>query len=192
MGVGVDAAGQATDDGESRVGHLEAELLRALAGIVAGAPRPDDGHGVAVAFGDLAAHVEDDRRVVDLAQGGRVFVVLPGDDVGPEIRRLAHLGSRVAELFPSRNVFRQRVADTLHLDELAGACREDPLGGAEGLQESAQPHRSHARDHVERDACFAVVHRAAMLSSRVKSPQERVPADGKAGNRGVGQLRCLP
>ena len=164
VGGGVDDAGEAADNGESGVGHLEGKLFGAFGGVVAGFAGTDHGDGVAVAFGDFAADVEHHGRVVDLAKGGRILVVLRGDDMGAEVGGFFQVGGRVGVVLPACNVFGERTGDAVDGGELVGAGEENFFGGAEGVEEAAQADGSHLRDHVQRDAGLEVGHGGDMLN----------------------------
>ena len=64
---------------------------------------------------ELPLNVKDDGRSVNLAQEGRVLVVLSGDDVRLQIRGFFQLCHRVGELFLVGNVMRELTADPIDL-----------------------------------------------------------------------------
>ena len=158
MRGGVDAAGQSAGHGESGIGHLEGKLLRGFGRVVGAFARTDHGHRVAVAFRELTADIEHNGRIVYFAQGGRVFCILGGDDVRSEVRRFFEFRGGVGKFLPAGNIFGQGAGDAVDGGQLIGAGEEDFLGGAEGIKQAAQAHRSHLRDHVQRDAGLEVIH----------------------------------
>ncbi len=68
VGHGVDPPGQPADDRHARLGQPAAHHARCLFAIDRSPPRADDGHRPLVPFFDAAAHIEQGRSVVDLAQ----------------------------------------------------------------------------------------------------------------------------
>ena len=101
-----------------------------------------------VPLGDSAADVEHNGRVVDLAESGRIFVVLRGDDMGAEVGGFFQFGGRVGVVLPARDVFGQRSGDAVDGGELVVTGEENLFSGAEGVEEASQAHGSHLRDHV--------------------------------------------
>src|SRR5581483_3020287 len=74
---GVDAAGEAADDGDAVTREVGREVLGGLAAVGRGAPRADDGDGPLVLGPEVAADVEDGRPVVHLPEAERVGFVVP-------------------------------------------------------------------------------------------------------------------
>ena len=158
MRGGVDPAGEAADHGQTRIGELVGKLLRALRAVVAGAARADDRDGVLIALRQLAPDVEHDRRRMDFAQLARIDGRLRGDDLGAEVADALQLGRQVDCAFPIRDLLGDVVPDAVDRPQLAPLRRQDPLRRFEDLEQLAQTHRPHARDHVERDAGLGAVH----------------------------------
>ena len=113
-----------------------------------GFARADHGNGVTVPFGEVSAHVKDDRRIVNFTESGRVFVVLRGDNMGAEVGGFFQFGGRVGVVLPARDVFGQRSGDAVDGGELVVTGEENLFSGAEGVEEASQAHGSHLRDHV--------------------------------------------
>ena len=68
VGGGVNTARATTDDGDAEVGELIGQFAGGFDTVMGGHPRADHGDGVLVLGAQLAFDVEDNGRVVDLAQ----------------------------------------------------------------------------------------------------------------------------
>lgn len=67
VGGGVDAAGEAADDGVAAEGELVGDFFGGVESVGGGVADADDGEAEVVLFGELAADVEDEWGVVDFA-----------------------------------------------------------------------------------------------------------------------------
>ncbi|MFN9958724.1 MAG: hypothetical protein ACK55I_37005, partial [bacterium] len=102
--------------------------------------------------------IKNNGWIVDFAKERRILLVRGGDDARPKIGRFLQFGSRVGEFLPAGDIFGQGAGDTLDGSQLVGAGEECLFGRTESIEKAAQPHRSHLRDHVERDAGLEVIH----------------------------------
>jgi len=80
MGDRVHAARQPRDDCDSLSRQERGQVFGDLPPVGRDAPRPDDGNRVMVVETDLAARVEDGRRLFDLFQARRIEFVVPRQD----------------------------------------------------------------------------------------------------------------
>ena len=95
VGDGVDPAGHAADHRHAGLGQAGAHHPRSLLAIDRGPARADNGHSPLVARLDPAPHVENGRRIVYLAEIGRIVGIIPGKDVHPGLCQPVHLGIEV-------------------------------------------------------------------------------------------------
>jgi hypothetical protein len=95
VGDGVDAPGHSADDGDPGPGHVSTQHARGFLAIDRCPPGADDGHGPLVAGLNAPAHIQDRRRIVDLAQVRWVVGAVPGEDVGPQPLDLPDLSIQV-------------------------------------------------------------------------------------------------
>ncbi len=158
MGGGVDAAGAAAGDGDADVGELIGEAAGGFEAVAGDLPGADDGDGVFVAVGEGAFDVEDDGRVVDLAEEFGVFGVVGDDDVAAVFADALEFAREVHGGFPAGDAFGGVLANAANLEELRLGGAEDGGGVAEVFEQLAYAHRADALDHVERDKGFAGIH----------------------------------
>ena len=92
VGGGVDAAGEAGDDGETGLRELVGQLFSRLRAIVGGPPRADDADGVAILRFQFPPYIEQQRWIVGFLQRRGVVLVRLDDDGNPALCRLADLG----------------------------------------------------------------------------------------------------
>ena len=80
VGDGVDAAGHAADDDQAAVGEVLREPLGHAEAVGRGVAGADDGDGGVEQNAGIAAHVEDERRIVDFGQVRGVELRAEGDE----------------------------------------------------------------------------------------------------------------
>src|SRR3982751_5711932 len=105
MDGGIDAAGTAANDSNADVGELVTELAGDLHSVGGGHAGTHESHGIFVLRQEGAFDVEDDGRIVNLAQQLRVFGIILDDNVAAEIRDAFELGFKVDVLLPTGNGF---------------------------------------------------------------------------------------
>lgn len=87
MGGGVDAGGEAADDGESRAAQRGGEGRGVRLALFRRVAAADDREGGAVEQADIAFRVEQRRRIGDRQQGTRIVGVGEGQDMVARLRR---------------------------------------------------------------------------------------------------------
>ena len=151
VGSGVDAAGEAADDGEAGVGKLVAEFLGGLDAVMAGLPGTDDPNGVEVARQEIAPDIEQDGWGGDLAQERGVIGGIVRDDFCAKVGDSLELGGEIDVALPSDDGIGDFRAHALDGAELRGAGKEDTLGALEHLEETAKAGGTDAGEHIEGD-----------------------------------------
>src|SRR5678815_4454959 len=152
MSCGIDAARQTANHGEAGVGELEGKLLRAIEPVMTGLARADDADRAMVAFDERSPNVENNRRIVDLAQIARILGRLARQHVCPKLLDSPQLAREIDLRLPTRNPIGDFRANSVHPPQFRRGRPQHPLGSLEHFDQLAQPHRSEIRDHVERNA----------------------------------------
>jgi hypothetical protein len=142
MGRGVDSPRAAADDSDAEVGQLVAEATSDLDPVMGGLARAHEGDGVPVAGSQLPADIEDDRRIVDLAQQRRVILVGLDEDAAAELVDAAEFAGQVDGGFPGGDGFGGVLADAVDMEQLLARGAEDGRGVTEMVEEMADPHGS--------------------------------------------------
>ena len=96
---------------------------------------------------------------MDFTESGRVLVVFCGDDVRAKVGGFFHFLRRIGEIAPSGDISGYDTGNPLDRSKLVGAGPQDLFCRVEGVEQTAQAHRSHLRDHVQGNAGLKVVHR---------------------------------
>src|SRR6266567_2944161 len=91
MGDGIDAQGQAAHNGDTTFGEFRHYTFRDLQAIGTRIARADHRQCEPVCFGQFAVRVKNGRRVVDLAQKGRIERIFPGDHPNSQLRQFLQL-----------------------------------------------------------------------------------------------------
>ena len=93
------------------------------------------------------------------AQLARIVPATPRDHFHAEIREcVASSAGRSTQLLPVHDLLDNFIPNPIDLAQIAAARAEDLLRCFENLEQLAQPHRAHRREHVQRDARFRGVH----------------------------------
>ena len=112
----VDTTCASADDCESATRQLAGKLVRRRAPVLRSHPGADHRHSVLIAPSQFAPHVEDDGRIIDLAQQWRIFIVLVGDNAAIEIADAFQLTGKIHGLLPADNGLGCLRANAVHLE----------------------------------------------------------------------------
>ena len=212
MRDGVDAAGETGHHGHAMHGEATRELVGGFAAIGGGSPRADDRDGPLVLRLPGAAYVDDGRRVVDLAEAGRVGRVRTMQRADAGLREALALGAHIDLRSAAHDLLGGASVETGGY-ELLGPGEPGLLHGVEGGFEEREARRAEAADAVQADPvgkliCSYVVHGhkrsrrwqegkcsppvEAARSVRPRPP--RLPHSGSISARGgcVGPARTAP
>lgn len=158
VGGGVDAAGKTRDDGESGAGELVGELAGDFASVVGELARANDADGVKVALHERSPDVEDDGRVIHVAEGGGVVGIFLGEDLNVALAGQGEFGGGIAIILPGGDDFGGFGSDALGLLQSGVCLFESSDTGAKTLEESPDFDRANLRELVESDEGFGFSH----------------------------------
>lgn len=151
VGGSVDSAGEPADYGDAGTCEACCEsfgLAESVVGSVAGA---DDGDGEAVCGAEGAADEEEAGWVVDFGEGGRVGIVVVGDDLDVVFAAEVELGVDVDVSFGEGDRPGEFGADARDFAELVHGSSEDAFGRVESGQERLADSGADAWDHGEEE-----------------------------------------
>src|SRR5262249_43532434 len=114
MGGGVNSTSAAADYRHSQIAELIGQFARRLDAVMRRHSRANYGYGIFVFRQQLALHVKDDRRIVNLAKQFGILLIILRDGMAAELRHALELGRQVNRFLPIRNGFRGIFADTFN------------------------------------------------------------------------------
>jgi hypothetical protein len=167
MRGGVDPARQTADDGEAGIRELVGQFLGRFGSLLGRASRADHAYGFMVARRQLTRHVEDNRRCVNFAKLSGILRRLSRNNLSAELADALKFRRKINYALPTRDLIGDFRTNSFHRTQGRAASGQNPLRSFENLEQLAQPHGSHRRKHVQRDACLCGVH----LTSAEKAAQ---------------------
>ncbi len=202
VGHGIDAAGEAADDDESTVGKVLGKTLGHAEAVRGGMAGADDGDGGLKQDAGIAAHVEDERGIVDF---GKVFGIktrspwLTSVTPGTVASFFSSSSARRSEL-PSamdwalaagRPVASSSVSEARKMSSTLGNVLKETAdtGGAKLRGEGECEHLAVARGDL-RNGCFG--HKTSMKGSVAEcgaGSHGKMLAETRRLARGVGDLQ---
>ena len=115
-----------------------------------------------ITFSQLAPRVQDNRRIINLAQQWRILIVLVGDNTAIKIANALQLASKIDRLFPTNNGLGCLWSNTIYAKQFTNRRTQNSRSIAEMVHQVTDSDGADILDQVQCQQSLTGIHRCIL------------------------------